>query len=79
MKDSLDQYNYPAMCPHIQKQPSSTQVHHPQYAWKDQDQSSLSILAATGIRKQNIGPIRSNPCGEKKKKTKQTFTRLDLI
>jgi len=32
MKGSLDQDNYPAMCLHIQKLPSSIQVHHPQYA-----------------------------------------------
>lgn len=71
MKDSLDQDNYPAMCPHIQKQPFSTQVHHPQCAWKDQDQLSLSNLAATGIRKQNIGPIRSNTAEKNNKETNE--------
>ena len=48
-KDSLGQDNYQAMCPHIQKQPFSTQVHHPQCASKDQNQLSLLILAEPEI------------------------------
>lgn len=46
MKGSLDQDNCPAMCLHIQRQLSSTRVHHPQCAWKDQDQLFLSALSA---------------------------------
>lgn len=41
----VDQGNYPAKYLHIQKPPFSIQAHHPQYAWKGQDQLSLSVLA----------------------------------
>ena len=46
MMGSLNQDNYPTGYLHIQKLLSSTQVHHPQYAWKAQDQLFVSILAA---------------------------------